>query len=191
MSTALERARLLIAVAPLAGCSAPHPTEGEGPPGHERPTAALPGAVLEDQNGGLWAIRDVLAGPGFIIIGGASASDRSTRWDIEVIEPLAARLGWSVHRVLCLARYPHLFRSAVVSRVRASARPAGAPILLDWEDRISHLLACGAEDTTIIVVDRGGRELGRVGGDPDSSRGAVLERIAGAATGEGAGRNSP
>ena len=141
--------------------------------------AAAPSAApaLEDQLGGRWAIREVLSGPAFIIIGGPTESKRSTLWDNEVVGPLAERLGWSVHRVLRLSGYPSIFRSAVVSRVQASTRPPGTPIILDWEDDVPRRLGCDPGDTTIVVLARGGKELGRVRGEPSPAGRGELERI--------------
>lgn len=173
---------LLAGATLLAGCrTPPAPREVATPVDASPAPAAAP--VLEDQLGGRWAIGEVLAGPAFIIVGGVGASERSTRWDLEVVGPLAARLGWKVHRVLCLSGYPRLFRGAVAARVRASARPPDARILLDWEDEVSRRLSCGADETTVIVLDSGGKDLGRLRGDPGPSGSTELERIAGGGAG--------
>ena len=81
---------LLAGATLLAGCrTPPAPREVATPDDASPAPAAAP--VLEDQLGGRWAIGDVLAGPAFIIVGGVGASERSTRWDLEVVGPLALR----------------------------------------------------------------------------------------------------
>jgi hypothetical protein len=155
---------LTAGVALLAGCAASAPASPAGP-------------AIEDQIGGRWPIAEIVAGPAFIIIGGASASERSTRWDIEVVGPLASRLGWDVHRVLRLSGYPRIVRGAVVSRVRASARPPETPILLDWDDEVSRRVSCPDDDTTVVVLDPRGEELGRLRGEPGPTAAAEIEMI--------------
>jgi hypothetical protein len=121
---------------------------------------------------------EVLAGPGVILVGGPSAAGTTTRWDNEVVAPLASRMGLAVHRVLCLAGYPAALRPLVAARVRSGAKPPGVPVLLDWRNSLAETLMCSPAATTVLLVDRSGREVLRVEGAPDALAADRLLRAA-------------
>jgi hypothetical protein len=158
-----------------AACQSPASLR-EARAGSPVPAATAPDLWLEDQTGRRWHLGATRRRTTVWIVGCAATVDRSTRWDREVVTPLAGDAGADVHRVLCLASYPRIVRGVVASRVRASADPPDVPVLLDWDDAVAGWLGCPTTATTIVVTDAAGRQALRLEGEPTAGARSRLEQ---------------
>ena len=184
------RARAILGVACGAILSAAccHATGRKAPPlplmetqtdsGAARPIAraAAGDRDLEDHLGGRWPLAGIVGGPAVLIIGGPSVAEVNTRWDNEVVAAAVAGRDVPVHRVVCLAACPAPFRPFVPGRLRASVRPAGTPVLMDWENAVALAFACDPGESTLLVVAGGGRVVLSLRGAPDAAARPRLAR---------------
>ena len=153
------------------------------PSGSERdgskPSPVVDAAVLCDQFGHNWNLRDVLAGPAVLLLSGPVSAETNTRWDIDVLARMVDEQRWVIHRAVDLSSVPRLFSGIASARIRKRTVPAGTPVLLDWGGLLATRFGTDSTTATIVVLTSSGVELGRIVGPPNDIRTRRLESLLG------------
>lgn len=167
-----------LAAAVFVGCSS-SPPPPPVLPGVAGDAALLPPFELEDQEGRKHRYAGAGETPVVIVVGNRHQSETNIAWDKWITAHYGERV--QLYRVLDLGDVAYLFKSFVVSRVRAASDPPGIPVLLDWDGWFRARLPLSEEASNAIVLDRQGHVRlvvsGGAEGKPAAAVAAELARM--------------